>query len=214
MSIVNLPGGSPPPPSFDLGTRFGWDARFEFRTEPADPNALLLRAFQKDSDGTSHYSESAFVLECAEGVRVRPASDQDWRRATLVELPDRAHQYAQGRDDQAGFSAFNGKEYKRSGKAEGTDLLVSPRHRRLAILSFDRVSSQGNFGLQPFTYFLEIYDIASGNLLSSAEGYVSSLHISQVVISQELFWVGDRYFYMPMSAGHGKLLFFDFGPGL
>jgi hypothetical protein len=214
-SIVRLPGGSRPPDSFVAKghpSKYGWDSRIEFRTVEGDENKLLLRVFEKD-DGTYYYANTAFALECKGRVQARRATEQEWSRGREVRLPDRLEILAPMRDrkalDDGQKFTFEGRKYKHSGK--GTLFQLSPTQRRVALFGFDRESISGNYNMDPFTYFVEIYDIASGKLIASARGYVKSLHIDMGTIGGELNWITDRYFYMPLSGEHDKLLFFDFG---
>lgn len=179
--------------------RFDWDSRFDFRLDPTDSNAVFVRAYAKDDSGAYHYSDDAWALQCAGQVRVREASDQAWTRAAPLRQLDR-------------FARQPGNEFQHPGKGRNVNFLVSPGNRRIAVLSFDRDPSAEFFRVpEPFSYLLEIYDAASGRLLSSAEGYVNNFDIHQRDLAAELSWITDRFFYTPMSSAHDKLLFFDLG---
>jgi hypothetical protein len=210
--IVQLPGGSRPPDSFisrGNPSKFGWESRTEFRTVQGQESSLFIRVFQKD-DGTYYYGDTAFELDSGERVQVRRATDQEWRRAHVVKMPDRIEMFAPMRDgkavDDGRVFTFEGKQFKHSG-VTGV-FLLSPTGLRAVIFGLDRHLSNTTFGHEPFTYFVEAYDVASAQLIGSAQGYVNSNGLS---IGQELGWVTDRYFYVPLDREHDKLLFFDFG---
>lgn len=62
-----------------------------------------------------------------------------------------------------------------------------------------------------YIYFLDIFDLRTGSLVSSIRGN-SNTNESSGSSLEELSWVTDRYFYLPMSSEHDGLLMFDFGP--
>ena len=90
---------------------------------------------------------------------------------------------------------------------------MSPGHRRAATFSAGIGSSYGQFFSSAYKYFLEIYDLGSGSLLSSAQGDVGSNGVNFVTAEEELSWVTDRYFYMPLTGEHDKDVAFRFRLG-
>lgn len=211
-NIVNLPGGSRPPDEFVAKGNhfsFGLESRIEFRTVRDNENELLLRVFEKDYD-TYYYADTAFALDGSQKLRARRATNEEWKSGREVRLADRIEEFAPMRDrsavDDGRAFTFQGKRFEHN--AKGSVFLLSPGRRRVAIFGLDRELRQGTFDLQPFTYLLKLYDVPSGKMLASAQGYVKSHDLS---IGQEMYWVTDRYFYIPLRMQHDKLLFFDFG---
>jgi hypothetical protein len=219
-SILRLPGGSHPRESWIAKgnpSRFDWGTRFEFREDPLHENQLFVRAYAaRDSEGTYSFAEHGFALDCRHGVTARVASEDGWARAKSVSRPGwrdpSAPQLDRTAVDDGNFFVWEGKRYKHTG-AQAAGFIVSPAIRRIAIISFDRARKNSGYN-QPnsFSYFLDFYDHGSQERIASAQGYVKSFRVSQAEVDEELDWVTDRYFFLPLNAEHDKLLFFDFGP--
>lgn len=221
-AVVQLPGGTKPPDAYIARSglpTFDWNSRMEFRLRADNDRVLFFRVYQQDHDGVKYYGDHPFALEHIQKFQVRQAAEEEWMGASLVDRPDwslgprewdfSSSPFKSGlalADGQA--FVFEGKRYPYQG-APGR-FILSPHHSRLATFTTRVGSDGGQFNSAPFTYFLTIYDVATGRLLSSVQGDLGKNQVSYVTAAEELSWVTDRYFYMPLSREHDEILFFDF----
>jgi hypothetical protein len=236
-AVIQLPGGS----HRQIGdeahrTQFDWNARMEFRLPKRADGVLLLRVYASIPDYTTvvpatastpahdaetlDYGDRAFALEPNKHMRAREASEAEWMDGVVVERPNfrfGPHEWEPkgvpsngAAEDVGGAFLFEGKKYPYH-TAPGR-FIVSPKRRWVAILSVKvGAVDLGQFFSPSYTYYLDIFDLNSGRLLSTAGGSVGVNGLPWISAVEEPSWVTDRYFYMPLSAEHDRLLMFDFG---
>ena len=196
---------------------FSWEAQYDFRNLDSHPDLLFIRVFER------FYGDTAFAVDLSARV-ARRASEQEWNdavedtydgNASWVINPqgvyDRSQWFATGRVSLSDNGvAFDGKRYAWVGPSFRS-AQISPSGKRI-VLSSSSYLAYAPWRFLPWpralTYFLDVYDAASGTHLVSAHGEMSE---DQIVVGQER-WFTDRYLIIPQSRGHEKLLLFDFGP--
>lgn len=209
---MRLPGGSQPSAGWVADghpNKHGPEAQTEFRRASPSNDPLLLRVVDH-ADGGYYYAKQAFLIDSRNGVRARPAKEEEWTHAQVVTLIDPAERYARLAGKIASEGAdivFEGRRYRPKGKYS-PDLFLSPSGIRVAVLSF--TSPGGSFDVPRYTYYVDVYETSSGKLLASAEGDAHGYNSGPGVLQNSFEWVTDRYLYLPLGAEHDHVLWFHF----
>jgi hypothetical protein len=213
----------------------------EFRIPKRGDGILYLRVYSKSVDYNKiistgidqpgsyaeirDYGDHAFALESDGHLLARRAEEAEWMAAERIEtrlwgqgppesLPKGSIGNGPAMKDAAMEDAeafeYDGKRFPYHGRPGR--FILSPKHSRVATLSAQvGRNNVGQFNSDPYTYFLDIFDLTTGALVSSAQGSVRTDGLPWVSLIDEPAWVTDRYFYMPLFPEHDHLLMFDFG---
>jgi hypothetical protein len=143
------------------------------------------------------YSLNSYAVNFSDGMRVRPATKQEWESGSRVVTKSRFIS-ADGPYDGSGEIVYRQKRYSKPGKYWGNGGL-SPNGRWLASFSYSGVMTESllPFGGQSVLSgdaFWQIYDTVTGKKVfeSEAKNVKSPSSLNGPVI-----WLEDRYFLFP-----------------
>jgi hypothetical protein len=203
---IHLPDGVEPDTKATPSRPYDWCDQLEFRATP-DPQRLLVRAFQSvdswatPTGATRLYSLRAFAVEPDHPRRSAAISEQEWSTAPVIETRNRRTV-----DNHAG----DGGRFPVSGDQQA-GIVFSPNRKRAAVMSYNSHGGGSWGGNLPskFTYFIDLFDAASGKLIGEVRGYSHGVDISCVFDSGPT-WINDLYFAIPVSRHRDEILLFDF----
>jgi hypothetical protein len=184
--------------------------QIEVRKVPNSSDGELFFAALPDGDNDySHelykdipkpkYSQNAFAVNFAVGLRVRAATNQEWESASrVVTKPRRV--FPKGRTDSSGDIEYRDKKFPKVGKYWGEGLL-SPGGKWLAVFSYTAEKPPPDFfhflgGGNPRTgdIFWQVYDTVTGEKVFEwqARNVKSPASLKGPVV-----WLEERYFLFP-----------------
>src|SRR5579859_4786768 len=137
-------------------------------------DTLFLRIYEKRDDGVYYADENVFALDCRAKVHVRKAADAEWENLGLSSNPPGSEVFLPICSNEGICSYGEPRKFHSKGKYPWS-FLVSPGRGRIAMVSCSDVAQKGFWELSAppdFTYFIDLFDVATGNALASVHGTV------------------------------------------
>jgi hypothetical protein len=228
-SIVNIPRRwtVPDSKSLELWGHFelSYEDDFDFRRpEVSEPEILVTVARTRTARvGKDRlYSSDHYALYPGHRSRVRPASQKEWEQAEpLLMFRFQAGNELAGEVPDNFTLKYKGKTFEKSGQhwlgfmGGGTDYAsrLSADDRFVAVNSWSGVALSGaplgEFGGSNYhgDYFVDIYSLETFNRVIVIKGTFGGLSPSEFV--PRSFWLGKRYFVLPLKTDMTKLMFCD-----
>ena len=182
--------------------------RYQVRELSGRSDELLVGLESLDFvDGSPNrlgFANQFYSLDARAGFKLRAASREEWMSARPLPKIHRDIRYSHKTSFDA--VAFQGHKFEASG-SEVRSFLLSEESRWIAA-----IGTRGHFSLPmidlipPLGFlgaggesadrllYLDIYEVASGRKMASAR--------SDANVTLESFWVGDRYFVLPLDRGY------------
>ena len=198
--------------------------RFEFRVRSKldntglDGTEYLIAAIKPSSssvNGLTAYSVNKFWVDLSEAAHVRPATEEEWDAAVIVQAEELFTAWIPHARHEEDY-LFQGRPFHRSGPRwpiTAPDARISADAQWIAVQSWQGMDYRDmDFGFWqesllgvPGRFFVDLYAVGSGDKLIAFEGIDHNFTVDDAPLLYT-FWLKSHYFILPLGASREKFL--------
>lgn len=214
---IRIPGGWR---VYDYGKldEFKRGTGVEFRKTQPETDQYLIATVPSKARGAKpeDYSVNKFWVDLGNSMRVRAAQEDEWKAAPAAPIAGERLEAATAEQRTNDEYIFRGRAFRKSGPKwalSGDDARVSPNARWIAVQSWNGTDYRDGDSVLSIIppldisgrFFVDLYDVASGEKLIGLDGIDRDFTTGDAPL-HSTFWLDSRYFILPLGTFREKLL--------